>query len=162
MHTLIDHVNLSEFTVSLAELTSARVKVLLDMPRWEQGRWFVRLVGPKMTLIGYMVQKLAVVPDTKTVSDNWGVSLEGGDILGFEFKELDFALLPFVTSLRLPDRDFPHSEEIMGLYAWAMRKGGMQLEIRADGTLALRAASRPDTARNVQKFKEDFRRLRDE
>lgn len=158
MHTLITREFLSEFTVTLAELSAARVKVFLDLPRRSsQGRWTLRLLGPKLTLLGFMFNDRNT---NESGATPYG-SLTAMDLQSFEFKELDFKVLPFMTSLRLLDSgNLPHNEEVLGLYSWAMRNAGMQLELRADGTLALRAATRRETITNVQRFKENFRRLR--
>lgn len=157
MHTLITQEFLPEFTVTLAELSAARVKVFLDIPRpGSRGEWTLRLLGPKLTLIGFMFNDR-----NPNIAQTRQGNLSIYDMQSFEFKELDFKVLPFVTSLRLLDSgNLPHNEEVLGLYSWAMRNAGMQLELRADGTLALRAATRRETITNVQRFKEDFRRLR--
>lgn len=157
MHTLITREFLPEFTVTLAELSAARVKVFLDIPKpGTRGDWTLRLLGPKLTLLGFMFNDI-----NPQICDKHQGSLSIYDLQSYEFKELDFKIQPFVTSLRLLDNGgLPNNEEILGLYSWAMRKAEMQLELRADGTLALRAATRRETTAHIIKFKEDFRRLR--
>ncbi len=117
MHYIKLDRNLSNAFTWLAELNSARARVLYRGGRLTSGSWPITVVGPRLVIYGMI----------------YDLGLQTSQI---EVGPFDERLLPYQTAIPADDQGSFNSM-MQAAYTRALR-AGLQLELRPDRTIAIR------------------------
>lgn len=166
MYSFTRCINMFQYWDKLSELNTARVRVLLEDAYPLRDAmvpgvlWKVRFIGPRLALLGLLFEF-----NNKTFLDERAEGAADHGVLTrdhlewAQFQDLDRPFYPFITTVRAGRDGF--RTDASPIYRMALQ-AGLQLELRTEGTIALRGVTNLATRAAVNNFLKAYKELNDE